>query len=261
MIDAASGILAIAKIHANARLRKETESVRGRIASRFIPFVFAVGALGVPGPSVAADATTAPERSTRAPVPAGLTALESNAEDIVDVALAHNRARVIAMAGTLRTSAGGATARVLLDAGAAPADVAALRTRTTTVARISDTAPFTTIALAANAVSGVVAKLYLRFADPVPVAVRRLDYLDREAQLRSLAGQRKAVPSVVAHLTATWIPLRRAVIAHGGEPVAAAYGRHVAAMRRLAQDPGGAFRSEAVNGLNIVDELEGVFSR
>lgn len=32
-------------------------------------------------------------------------------------------------------------------------------------------------------------------------------------------------------------------------------------MRRLAQAPGGAFRSEAVNGLNLVDELEMVFSR
>ncbi|MDX6628685.1 MAG: hypothetical protein QOH00_931, partial [Gaiellales bacterium] len=30
---------------------------------------------------------------------------------------------------------------------------------------------------------------------------------------------------------------------------------------RLAQTPGGAFRREAVNGLNIVDELETVFAR
>ena len=234
--------------------------MRCRIASSLIPFVLGVGALIVPGLTASADAA-APGRSARAPVPAGLTALESNAEDIVDVALAHDRARVIAMARTLRTSAGGATARVLLDAGAAPADVADLRTRAATVARISDKAPSTTVALAANAVSGVVAKLYARFADPVPVAVRRLDYLDREAQLRSLAGQRKAVPPVVARLTATWLSLRPVVIAHGGKSVAAAYGRHVAAMRRLAQKPDGAFRSEAVNGLNIVDELEGVFSR
>jgi hypothetical protein len=143
----------------------------------------------------------------------------------------------------------------------APADIAALRARAAVVARLSHGGPYTSIALAANAVSGIVVTLYARFADRVPVAVRRLDYLDREAQLRSLAGQRKAVVPIVAQLAATWTPLRPAVVGHGGQTVAAAYGRHVAAMRRLAPAPGGAFRSEAVNGLNIVDELETVFSR
>ena len=194
-------------------------------------------------------------------MPASLTALESSAEDLVDVALAHDRARVVAMAGTLSSRAGSAAANALEGAGAAPADVTALRARVAVVARLSTAGPFTSIALAANAVSGLVAGLYAHFADPVPVAVRQLDYLDREAQLRSLAGQRKAVPPVVAHLAAIWTPLRHTVIDHGGQTVAAAYGRHVAAMQRLAQAPGGAFRSEAVNGLNIVDELETVFSR
>jgi hypothetical protein len=69
------------------------------------------------------------------------------------------------------------------------------------------------------------------------------------------------VPPVVARLAATWKPLRRSVIGHGGQTVATAYARHVTAMTRLAQSPGSAFRSEAVNGLNIVDELESVFSR
>jgi hypothetical protein len=90
--------------------------------------------------------------------------------------------------------------------------------------------------------------------------VRRLDTIDRDAQLRSLAGQRAAVPLVVVRLEKTWAPLRQKVIAHGGQTVAAAYARHVAAMQRLAPASGGAFRSEAVNGLNIVDELEGVFT-
>jgi hypothetical protein len=210
----------------------------------------------------AAPAEATPGARARPPVPASLSALESNAEDIVDVALAHDRPRVIAMAATLASSSGSAASRALVSAGAAPAQIAALRARAAVVARLSHSGPFTSIALAANAVSAVVAELYARFSDPVPVAVRRLDYLDREAQLRSLAGQGKAVPPVVARLAATWKPLRHSVIGHGGgQTVAAAYARHVAAMTRLAQSPGGAFRSEAVNGLNIVDELESVFSR
>lgn len=206
-------------------------------------------------------AVAAPRAGTRPPVPASLIALESTAEDIVDVALAHDRARVVGMAGTLSSRAGSAAANALEGAGAAPADVTALRARVAAVARLSHTGPFTSIALAANAVSGVVAGLYAHFSDPVPVAVRQLDYLDREAQLRSLAGEGKAVPPVVAHLAATWKPLRHTVVNHGGQTVAAAYGRHVAAMGRLARASNGAFRSEAVNGLNIVDELETVFTR
>jgi hypothetical protein len=217
--------------------------------------------LVAPSVALASRARTERETAARPPVPASLTALESNAEDIVDVALAHDRARVIAMAGALKASAGSATGRVLLGAGAVPADIAALRTRAALVARISRAAPYTSVALAANAVSELVVALYAHFADPVPVAVRRLDYLDREAQLRSLAGQRKAVAPIVARLAKTWAPLRPAVIDHHGQAVAAAYGRHVVAMQRLADAPGGPFRSEAVNGLNIVDELETVFSR
>jgi hypothetical protein len=211
--------------------------------------------------AAATNAAAASEARSRPPVPAGLTALESNAEDLVDVALAHDRAEVTATASALAAGAGGTTAAALLAAGTSKADVAALKTLVALVARLSRAGSYTSIALAANAVSGRVTELYVHFADPVPVAVRRLDYLDREAQLRSLAGQGKAVPPVVARLAATWAPLRRPVISHGGATVAAAYTRHVAAMRRLAQAPGSAFRREAVNGLNLVDELERVFSR
>jgi hypothetical protein len=206
------------------------------------------------------SAAAAPAAGTRPPVPASLTALESSAEDLVDVALAHDRAGVVAKASALTAGAGGAAAAALTAAGVSQADVKTLRRDAALVARLSRSGSYTAVALAANAVSGVVAGFYGHFADPIPTAVRRLDYLDREAQLRSLAGQGKAVPPVVARLAATWAPLRQRTIDRGGGTVAAAYARHVAAMRRLSHPPGGAFRSEAVNGLNLVDELEGVFS-
>jgi hypothetical protein len=223
----------------------------------------AVGATLLAALSMAAAPAAAarPEARTRPPVPASLTALESSAEDLVDVALAHDRIRVIAMAGGLSSRSGSTASNALVSAGATPAQITALRARVAVVARLSHAGAYTSVALAANAVSAVVTELYAHFSDPVPVAVRRLDYLDREAQLRSLAGQGKALPPVVARLAATWKPLRQSVIGHGGQTVAAAYARHVAAMTRLAQTPGGAFRSEAVNGLNIVDELESVFAR
>jgi hypothetical protein len=233
----------------------DRRSALERSLSRFGCAVLAGALLAA---SIAAAA--APAAGTRPPVPASLTALESSAEDLVDVALAHDRTGVVAKADALMADAGGATTTALTEAGVSKADITMLRADAALVGRLARGGPYTTIALAANAVSGVVAGLYAHFADPIPPAVRRLDYLDREAQLRSLAGQGKAVPAVVAQLGATWSPLRKRTIDRGGRTVAAAYARHVAAMRRLAQPPGSAFRREAVNGLNLVDELEGVFS-
>jgi hypothetical protein len=115
------------------------------------------------------------------------------------------------------------------------------------------------VALAANAVSEIVPGLYARFADPVPPAVGTLDYLDREAELRSLAGQRTAVPTLVQRLSRTWAGVRPRVRAHGGGSVAGAFDRHVAAMTRLAPAGGAELRREAARGLELVDQLEQVF--
>jgi hypothetical protein len=197
-------------------------------------------------------ASAAPEAAALPPIPAGLTALESNAEDLVDDALGHDRARVIATASALSASAGPTTGKTLLAAGVPPKQVALVRARVARVARDAHAGAYVVVALDANAVSSAVTELYLHFADRVPI--------DRDAQQRSLAGQRAAVPLVVVRLEKTWAPLRQKVVAHGGQTVAAAYARHVAAMQRLAPASGSAFRSEAVNGLNIVDELEGVFT-
>jgi hypothetical protein len=230
-------------------------------STAFVVGVLVACALTAAGICAGARAEASADTRSRPPVPQGLTALESSAEDLVDVALAHDRSRVVAMAGTLAASAGGAEATALQSAGAPHASVAAIREQATRVARLSHAGPYTAIALAANAVSELVVGVYAHFSDPVPVAVRELDYLDREAQLRSLAGQGRAVPPIVARLAATWAALRPSVVSHGGGTVAAAYGRHVKAMQHLAAGPGSAFRREAVNGLNIVDELEAVFSR
>ena len=207
----------------------------------------------------ATRAPAAPEARALPPIPAGLTALESNAEDLVDDALGHDRTRVVATSNALSASAGATTGKTLLAAGVPARQIALVRARVARVARDAHAAPYVVVALDANAVSTAVTELYLHFADRVPIAVRRLDTIDRDAQLRSLAGQRAAVPLVV-RLEKTWAPLRQHVIDHGGQTVAAAYARHVAAMKHLAAAGGSPFRNEAVNGLNIVDELEGVFT-
>ena len=75
----------------------------------------------------------APSSAAKQPIPAGLTAAESNAEDIVDVALAHNRSGVVSIARQLRATANAQAAALRKD-GVPPklvaaGDVDAIRTR------------------------------------------------------------------------------------------------------------------------------------
>jgi len=207
-----------------------------------VSLVIAVLTAGV----TATRAPAAPEARALPPIPAGLTALESNAEDLVDDALGHDRTRVVATSNALSASAGATTGKTLLAAGVPARQIALVRARVARVARDAHAAPYVVVALDANAVSTAVTELYLHFADRVPIAVRRLDTIDRDAQLRSLAGQRAAVPLVVVRLEKTWAPLRQHVIDHGGQTVAAAYARHVAAMKHLAAAGGSPFSDDCV---------------
>ncbi|HEY3206409.1 MAG TPA: hypothetical protein VGJ58_05615, partial [Gaiellaceae bacterium] len=59
----------------------------------------------------------------------------------------------------------------------------------------------------------------------------------------------------------TWNGVRAKVVAAGGKSEAAAYSRHVAAMRRLAPGAAKKVRAEAVHGLELVDQMEQVFAR
>jgi len=199
--------------------------------------------------------------AAKPPLPAVLVDTESSAEDIVDYALAGDRGRVVSTAARLKASADGPAASALVRSGVPAATVAQLALRANRVARVAHGAPFVTVALAANAVSGLMPVLYDRFANRVPAAILRLDYLDREAELHSLARQPAKVSPAVQQLAATWTHVQTKVIAAGGAAEARAFGRHVAAMRRLDPDAGKPVQAEAARGLELVDRLEDVFLR
>jgi hypothetical protein len=209
--------------------------------------------------AAALTAVVATGAGPAAPVPAYLKALESSAEDLVDAALARDRPEVTATAQRLRGQAGSA-ATSLARAGVPRATIVRVEERAKAVARVAPRGSFVGVALAANAVSGVMPELYARFRDRVPPSVLTLDYLDREAQLRALTGDRNRVADAVAGLASTWARLRQKVIAAGGATPAAAYSRHVAAMKRLLHGRLKNVGNEAVRGLALVDELETVFA-
>ncbi len=214
--------------------------------------------IGQPVTRTAAAAATVEARS---PVPASLKAVESSAEDIVDFALGKDRASLREAAAELRSAARGPAVTDLRSARIPTGDVALLARRADRVAVLAVSGPMIRVALAANAVSALMPGLYAHFADRVPPSVLTLDYLDREAQLRSLAGEQDAVVSSVRTLTTTWPAVRRRVLAVGGLKEAQSFDAHVAAMKRLVRSSDrAALQREAVSGLNLVDTLESLFS-
>jgi hypothetical protein len=167
----------------------------------------------------------------------------------------------VATAATLRRLARGPAAVDLARAGVPPATIALLGRRADRVAQVARGAPLLDVALAANAVSEMMPGLYARFQDRVPATLLTLDYLDREAQFRSMARQPDKVAAAVAILARTWAPLRPKVVHAGGASEAAAYQAHVAAMRRFVSSKPSTLQAEAVRGLELVDRLENVFRR
>jgi hypothetical protein len=199
--------------------------------------------------------------AARGGVPPALAAAESSAEDVVDYALSGDRASVIASADALKAGVRGAAAAALADVGVPAATVGRLRERADRLAGLARAGSYLRIALAANAVSELMPGLYARFEPRVPIAILTLDYLDREAQLRSLAHQTAKAELAVKQLRPSWAAVRAKIVAAGGAKEAAAFERHVAAMTRLAPRAGKLLEAEAEHGLALVDELEQDFAR
>jgi len=196
----------------------------------------------------------------RAGVPESLDATESDAEDIVDLALAKSLTDLREKTADLKSDANEA-ADALGEEDAPEADLALLRERASHVEELAKGGgePLE-IALAANAVSGLMPALFAVFETDVPPDVLKLDYLDREAQLRALAHESDEVSAAVAELEQTWKGLRPEVVSAGGDQEAARFAKHIAAMKTLARSgDDSAVQREAVKGLELVDQLEQVF--
>jgi hypothetical protein len=101
--------------------------------------------------------------------------------------------------------------------------------------------------------------LFARYDTPVPAAVTELDYLDFESKLESRAKDKAKLGAAVAQLQDKWTALRTDV---PDKRVVARYDSHVQAMEALAgnADPEKTQR-EAQNGLNLVDEIEGAYTK
>lgn len=191
-------------------------------------------------------------------MPTPLTRAETAAEDVIGFLENGKPAKSKAEARILRDLAHGGTADALRRAGVSDASIKAFQARADRTARLSLTgAPAVQVGLAANSVSRLMPGFYARYHDPVPATVLKLDYLDREIQLRSQAGQPAKVRQAVAELASTWRQLRPRLVAAGGVQVARSYDQHARALKSSVTAT--AVQKQALHGLDVVDQMETVF--
>jgi hypothetical protein len=199
--------------------------------------------------------TAPPPNST---VPAELTRAETAAEDVIGFLEQRKPAKSKAEARILADLAHGQAAASLRLAKVPAPRIKAFQQRADRTRRLSSrNARPLPVSLAANSVSQLMPSFYAHYHDPVPPTVLKLDYLDREVQLRSQAGQRTKVRGAVRKLQATWRQLRPQLVKRGGTKEAKAYDRHVSALKRGGRAT--AIQKQAVHGLDVVDKMEGVF--
>lgn len=221
--------------------------------------VAATGGGGNNTPSPTPPPTAQQKRSVKAStVPASVKRAETAAEDVTGYLEKGMPAKSRAEAQLLRQLAHGRAAADMRTGGVPSSTIKAFQQRADRVAKLSaGNAPQLRVSLAANHVSQLMPAVYGRYTDPVPPAVLRLDYLDREIQLRSQAGQLDRQRAATAALAHTWKQVRPQLIAAGGSKVAIAYDSHVKALRAGGQPA--SIQQQALKGLDIVDQMENVF--
>ena len=197
-------------------------------------------------------------------IPHSLRIVESGAENTTDFVLAGERAKAVRSANALDGAAQGQAAKDLADAGVPAAQIDELKTRSAALAKIVARGKPIVVALAANRAFELVPDFYTAYSDRVPAQVTRLDYLDFEAKLRALAGDRGRVADAVSGLRVAWKELRKKVrrAGAGGSAAKDHFDAHVRAMRDLVDAVASTARiaREAQHGLDLVDEIENVYT-
>ena len=194
-------------------------------------------------------------------VPAGLSAVESGAEDAYDMALAGDNAAVARTAETLSHSWGHYRSQALQD-GASEALAAQVDDA---IAGLHDAAnqqgiEHVSLARAANMISAPMDELYALYQPTVPADVLALDYLGREVALDGMDGDPGAADADITEIEARWATLRPEVVEAGGSKEAADFDASIDGERGavLAGDAQGLVDTANVQ-LELVDALENVF--
>lgn len=221
-------------------------------------------ALGLAASAAGCDGGSAEgEESGRSrSLPRSLARAESAAEDTIELVLEGRRNEAVRTAATLDNLANGGLEK---DLGriATKEELGEFQARAAKVAGLAPEGEPIAVALAANRAFELIARFYGRYDTDVPGDVLQLDHLEFEAKLRALAQELDPLRAAVEQLSKTWAEVSKRL--PSGDEASAARQRfdgHVATMGALvaAGTDFGVMASEAERGLDLVDELEGVFA-
>jgi hypothetical protein len=216
------------------------------------------GPPGSPASSPPVSSSGAAKQAKGSTLPAGIQRAETAAEDVIKYLEEGKTAKAQAEAATLKGLAHGAAAAELKRVGVPQPKIGAFQQRADLLQQLSTRgAPKLRTSLAANHVSQLMPGFYARYRDPVPPAVLRLDYLDRQIQLRSKVGHAGQVRRLVKSEGTTWAKLRPQLVAAGGMQVASQYDAHLQALKQ-DKSPA-AVQKQALKGLDLVDLMEKAF--
>lgn len=218
----------------------------------------AQGGQGNGQPEATGTQTSAPAKpastdtgASAATVPKPLAAAGEYAENVYDAAKARDWKTADAKLAALKDSTAqlGGTSRAG-DLGTLRADVAALEKAVG--ARDQQAALLTS-----NKATFDAANLSATFDNPVPVAVTKLDYYGRQAEVQAAAGDTATLKQTAAEVQSTWDGVRAQVVHNGGTAEAKEFDGLVAQLQQ-ANTPN-QYGKLATPILDQVDYLEKVF--
>ena len=192
-------------------------------------------------------------------IPNTLSTIEADAEDIIDFAPQGDWTRIPKDIAEMQS----AWQLYLPQASQAAAPQALQAAMNTALQQLQTAAQAQDAAAtmqAANDVSAAVVELFALYDSAIPADIGRLDVLGRQILLDVAQGDWAKAEQSLAQTAAVWQRVRPSALAQQGDKVVAAYDASLSAQAAwLKTKDREKLIDEANTGLEIVDELEGIY--
>jgi len=192
-------------------------------------------------------------------VPDSLQTIEGAAEDIIDFAASGNWDKINADVTSIADSWKTYQPQASKD-GAQQATQDALSSALAKLQTASAAKDAAGTMQSANDLSAAVIELFAVYNPTIPADIGRLDVWERQVVLDVAANNFDAAAVSLAKVKSVWESVKPSVLEHNGKDVAAQFDTSIATQEQaLTTKDGATLTSEAKNGLEIVDALEGLY--
>ncbi len=192
-------------------------------------------------------------------VPDSLQTIEGAAEDVIDFAASGNWDKINADVISIADSWKAYQPQAGKD-GAQQATQDALSSALAKLQTASAAKDAAGTMQSANDLSAAVIELFAIYNPKVPADIGRLDVWERQVVLDVAANNYDATAASLAKVKSVWESVKPSVLEHNGKDVAAQFDASIATQEQaLTAKDGATLTSEAKNGLEIVDALEGLY--